>query len=426
MMRKIVGWPELRPGFGFRPLAWFLAGCCVVSLARGQALPWRTGVFLSGQSSGGVLSLGEARSVNSPYVAVTNRPGEKAGTVLRRLAVQLAATEASFGGNPVSSVSDGGLTLFGANPWMFGGTETGFNIPAPATSLSASFIEEGRKVALRWSNPPGGYDRIHVVYKGGAILGALAGNATEYVHLPTSPTEPLPWSLDVDAIVVGYGKDGTPSNGTGIRLRNHVRQEPLMDIPFTQGLAPGFQAWTNGVAGGSVRVEQGELSAMASAANAGRSQPKGFYQVVRGNGTFRGGVCRSFLGLTPGHAYRASARMNTLESKEGAWSWSFHAAANAPGATSLTPEQMSGAAELPDHTKGPTAGQIARYDSTTASKGEWIPRSSGADGPGKSVGDITLPEGCDSITLWFRLEGANVADIACGVDSVALEDLGKR
>ena len=83
-------------------------------------------------------------------------------------------------------------------------------------------------------------------------------------------------------------------------------------------------------------------------------------------------------------------------------------------------------AELPDHTKGPNAGEMARYDFSTATKGEWVLRSSGADGPGKSVGDITLPEGCGSITLWFRLEGTNVADIACGVDSVALEDLGKR
>jgi len=42
------------------------------------------------------------------------------------------------------------------------------------------------------------------------------------------------------------------------------------------------------------------------------------------------------------------------------------------------------------------------------------------------VGDITLPEGCDSITLWFRLEATNVTGTAVGLDSVALEDLGKR
>jgi hypothetical protein len=349
--------------------------------------------------------------------------------------VELSAAEVASALNPVSSVADDRLVLYGANPWIFGGTDTGFSIPAPAVSLSASFIEEGRKVVLRWANPPGGYDRIHIVFKGRddypgnetlGRRGGLPGGTSEYVHRPRDPSEPLLWSSDVDAMVVGYSKDGTPSNGTGIRLLNHVRQEALMNVPFTKGLAPGFQAWTNRAAGGSVKVEQGELSAMAPAANAGRSQPKGFYQLVRGNGTFRGGVARSFLGLTPGHAYRASARMNTLESKEGAWSWSFHAAANASGRNSLTPEQMSGAAELPDHTKGPTAGQIAKYDYATSTKGQWVTRSSGAEGPGKAVGDIVIPAGCDSITLWFRLEGTNVTDTACGVDSVALEDLGKR
>jgi hypothetical protein len=258
----------------------------------------------------------------------------------------------------------------------------------------------------------------------------------------------LLWSSDVDAIVVGYSKDGTPSNGVGIRLLNHVRQEALMDIPFTQGLAPGLQTWTDRSPSGSVKAEQGNLSGAGLAAKAGppqlkesyqdigqmaaalaeqaRLRQKRFFQMVSGNGTCCGGVCRTFLGLTPEHAYRASARMNTLQAKEGAWSWSFHAAANPPGRNTLTPEQMSGVAELPDRTKGPAAGQIARYDYATASKGEWVLRSSGADGPGKAGGDIALPDGCDSITLWFRLEGTNVTDTAVGVDSVALEDLGRR
>jgi hypothetical protein len=130
--------------------------------------------------------------------------------------------------------------------------------------------------------------------------------------------------------------------------------------------------------------------------------------------------------LSAGHAYRATARLSTLQAKEGEWSWSFHATANRPGHNSLTPEQMSGMSELPDRTKGPRAGQIAKYDYATSTKGEWVVRSSGVDGPGKSVGDIALPEGCDSITLWFRLEGTNVTGTAVGLDSVALEDLGKR
>ncbi len=351
---------------------------------------------------------------------------------------------------------------------MLGGADAGFNIPPPATSLSASWVEEGRKLILRWTNPPGGYDLIKVICDWDAVgrgRAGLPGNATEIV-LQGNDTAPLRWSLDVPATVVGYSvgysedvtasngkrfrivKDITPSNGARIRLLNHVKQEPLMDIPFTQGLAPGFEAWSDRASGGSIKVEQGELSRTASAAQAGRPEPKEsyqaigqlaaalaeaerirqkrFFQAVRGSGTFRGGLARGFLGLAPGHAYRASARMNTLQAKEGAWSWSFHATYNAARLSSLTPEQMAGVAELPDHAKGPAAGQIAKYDYVTSTKGEWVLRSSGADGPGKAAGDITLPEGCDSITLWFRLEGTNVADIAVALDSVALEDLGKR
>jgi hypothetical protein len=435
MMIRIVKRSPCRRVLTLLQVAWLAACCSAANLAHGDAQRWATSVHLSGHSSGGVLSLGEACSVNSPYVVVTNEAGDKAQTVLRRLAEQLRAAEAAFAGNRIESVSDDRLVLYGSNPWMFGGTEAGFSIPAPVTSLSASFSEEGRTVILRWSNPPGGYECIHVVYKGSddypglealGRLGGIPGNATEFVHRPRDSSEPLLWSSDVDALVVGYTKDGTPSNATGIRFLNHVRQESLMNVPFTQGLAPGFQAWTDRASGETIKVEQGELSGVAPGTGAGRVRPKGFYQVVRGEGTFCGGVSRTFLGLTAGHAYRGSARINTLQAKAGAWSWSFHAAANSPGQNSLTPEEMSGSAELPGHAKGPTAGQIARYDSATATKGEWVLCSSGAEGPGKTTGDITVPEGCDSITLWLRLEGTNVADIACGLDSVALEDLGKH
>ncbi|GAI80678.1 unnamed protein product [marine sediment metagenome] len=50
------------------------------------------------------------------------------------------------------------------------------------------------------------------------------------------------------------------------------------------------------------------------------------------------GVKRKFLGLTPGHTYRVSARLNTLEmdSGQGDWSVSLHAAYNPPGGADLT------------------------------------------------------------------------------------------
>ncbi len=390
-----------------------------------------TSVTLRGESSGGVLTLMMAPELNYPYAAVTNQVGEGAPSVISQLAAALRGCDActkSYGGNPVSTSAEtlvlqaGHTWSGGCTTWIIGGTERGFSIPMAPSALSACLASN--QVTLEWVNPPGGYDSIAVVV-GGSGWASLRGNSTRVVQSRASSQDPNFPSEDITYVLVGC-KDGTPSNGTGVRLRNRVRQESLMNVPFTQGIAPGFRSWQHTAPQGTFHLEQGDLPSMAPSTDPWRFLGKGFYQVVRGNGTFRGGVARSFLGLTPGHTYRASARMNTLESKEGAWSWSFHAAANASGRNSLTPEQMSGAAESPDHAKGPTAGQIARYDSATASKGEWVPGSSGADGPGKSVGDITLPQGCDSITLWWRLEGTNVVNIACGVDSVALEDLGKR
>jgi hypothetical protein len=289
-------------------------------------------------------------------------------------------------------------------------------------ALSAAY--RSNSVILEWVVPKDAYDSISVIY-GGIPLAALPGTASRYEYHGQFGTANLFNSSDVTFLIEG-DRGGTPSNGTATRLRDHVLQESLMNIPFTQGVAPSFEAWTQSEGNGSLSPEQGELPGMAPATEPRQFASKGFYQVLRGHGTFRGGVYRVFLGLAAEHSYRASARMNTLQAREGAWSWSFHAASNPPKRNSLTPEQMSGMAELPDHTQGPTAGQIARYDYAKSTKGQWVLRSSETAGPGKSVGDVTVPEGCDSLTLWFRLEGTNVADLAVGVDSVALEDLGKR
>src|ERR1035438_10459857 len=106
MIIKVVKRSAPRRVFLLRQVAWFAACCCAISVAHGQAMPWRTTVWLKGQSSGGVLSLGEALSVNSPYVLVTNQPGDKAEAVLKRLAVQLAGAAAAFNGKRVDQVAD--------------------------------------------------------------------------------------------------------------------------------------------------------------------------------------------------------------------------------------------------------------------------------------------------------------------------------
>jgi hypothetical protein len=310
-----------------------------------------------------------------------------------------------------------------------GGTETGFNIPDPPTGVSACYDPTTDKVLFQWNDPRGGYDSIWVVYYG-ELLATLPGSATQYVHKRGSgmrgwAIDTQRSSTDLNVFVLGQ-KAGTPSNGAGVRLRKHVQQESLMNVPFTQGIAPGFQRWTDNTSGGDFQFAQGNLPGMAPATDVQKFQGKGFYQVLKGHGTFAGGVSRRFLGLTPGHTYRVGARLNTLESKEGAWAFTFHAAYNPASGEDLSSAQMAGDLALPNGAKGKAAGQIASYDSTTTTDGKWGERSSEKKTADNPTGDTTLPaKGSDSITIWFRFEGKDVTDVAVGLDSVTIEDLGK-
>src|ERR1035441_9583770 len=154
-------------------------------LGRGEQLPVTSGVVLKGHSSGGVLTLAKTsgRPLQS-YVLVTNRPGDDAATVLQRLARGVAASAAQFGGNPLSRLTNDLLVFFGPNPWILGGTEAGFGIPAPVTALSAEYQRD--RIVIRWINPPVPYDRVEVVFNGARSDAPLPGDATEY----TQPLEP--------------------------------------------------------------------------------------------------------------------------------------------------------------------------------------------------------------------------------------------
>jgi hypothetical protein len=82
---------------------------------------------------------------------------------------------------------------------------------------------------------------------------------------------------------------------------------------------------------------------------------------------------------------------------------------------------------LPNGAKGPTAGQAARYDSTTTKEGQWVERSSDKAAADNIAGNIVLPaQGSGSITVWFRLKGTNMAAASVGLDSIMIKDLGKR
>jgi hypothetical protein len=118
--------------------------------------------------------------------------------------------------------------------------------------------------------------------------------------------------------------------------------------------------------------------------------------------------------------------LNTLESKQGNWAFTFHTAYNPASGEDLSSAQMAGDQALPNGAKGKAAGQIARYDSTTTTDGKWVERSSEKKTADNPTGDTTLPaKGSDSITIWFRLEGKEAPEVSVGLDSVTIEDLGK-
>jgi len=410
-------------------MGWMIASCCA-GAAFGQAVRASSSLSLNGESSGGVLTLMLAPGANYPYVAVTNKPGEPAASVLGRLASELAnhpACAKYYGKEPVREITGNTIVLPGGRPefcptWILGGTESGFSIPLPPTCVSASY--DSQRVALEWVNSPTGYDSISVLV-GGIPLVSLPGNTTRYVHDWKVGGPLVPRSDDVVYLVMGC-KAGTPSNGAGVRLRSHVQQESLMNVPFTRGIAPGFRIWTHNTPAGAMSFEQGNLPEMGPGLDGRKFNGRGFYQVIQGSRTFCGGVSRRFLGLAPGHTYRVRARLNTLEAKkEGSWSLSFHAAYNPPTGQDLTSAQMAGVAELPDKSLGPTAGQIARCDASTTTDAAWIVRASDATGPGQSIGDITLPKGVSSITVWFRHDGTDVSGTAVALDSVSIEDITK-
>lgn len=110
-----------------------------------------------------------------------------------------------------------------------------------------------------------------------------------------------------------------------------------------------------------------------------------------------------------------------MDSAKENWSFSLHAAYNAPGKTNLAVEQLSGLATLPDGSKGAEAGRIALYEPELTTNRTWEERSTGKEWRGLVVPDITLPHGVDTITVWVRYSGSSSTGV--GIDWVKIEDL---
>lgn len=220
-------------------------------------------------------------------------------------------------------------------------------------------------------------------------------------------------------------KDGIPSNAAGIHMRQNI-QEELFGLPFAEGTAPN---WTSFIADDrkTADVAMGvreELTAVER--NPFQTNPhynpidsrdsKPFYQIICADPSGASGVMREFLGLSPGHTYRLSIRINTLATKDkvGDWSYSFHAAPTETG-VKLNHRQLAGLEALTDGRKGPDVARLVEYGPQKMTRRKY--QEFGAD--------LTLPPGKDAITVWLRLIGDN-PQVAVAMDYVSLEDLGKK
>jgi len=390
-----------------------------------------TEITLKGNAIGGILTLVEIPQRNCRYVSISTQPGESSESVAMRLAdIINNSNPFKWGGTFEVIVKDSSLTLLGApGTYAFTGTETGLGIPEPPTSLSGKYDANKNSIILNWINPEFGFDEIFIAKYGfpSPTYRKIDGSNENYFDQNEEYLQLLDVRINFDYFFVIGARNGVPSGPGAIYLDENSQQE-LFGIPFTNGIAPNWTTWVMGNEKNAMRFEQGVREEFVSKGRVSNSithpATKPFFQVIKtASSTTMAGVKRKFIGLTPGHTYRISARLSTLEmdSVEEDWSYSLHAAYNAPSKADLSVEQLSGTAALHDGSRGAAAGRIAIYDPELTTNGTWEKRSTGKEWRGFTAPDITLPAGVDTITVWVRCRGN--ASTAFGIDWVKLEDI---
>jgi len=409
MTAKVINWINI-----------LVIACMFFLQAEGRASTMEThSITLTGTASGGVLTLVEMLNRNARDVSIVTKAGEPAESVANRLASAINELDPFkwWEGKVDKSEDDRVYTVGNSvrlpgplGQYVFAGTEKGMGIPKPPMSLSCSYNPDKDQIVLHWVNPPGGYESIAIVRDGFAGSGH-SGTLTGYVFDRKGRA-----ISDMSFCVVGLC-GGVPSNVAVVHLSKNSQDE-LFSIPFTDGVAPNWTRWSTSTDPNVTELRQATKSDVANRkVNIIRGpDDKPFFQMIRTKSPkVIAGVRRKFLGLTAGHTYRLSARLNTLEmdSCKTEWSFALHAACNAPGGGDLTTMQLAGAAALPDGSSGPAAGRIASYSPTATTKGKWVEHST----------DITLPAGVDTITVWVRHSGADTTGV--GIDWVKLENLSQ-
>jgi len=454
--------------------------CCCGYFQAGRV--GTTKIPFKATATGGTLVFGHGRARSPDFVSVNTFAGESAELVVSRLATAIAHSNRIFdySGTPLEvrdaiaarTALGNTLELRAAPAFFVAGTETGLGIPKPPLFLSCSYDKQADEFQVKWNNPlgeygyidlrwhfnkvraPGKYHDIDVgPYSGTVREGgdrSIPATATSYtIKKPANVKE-----LDLDLWLVGLHpmRDNTiPSALTAIHVTGDgYCQEEINGIPFFAGLAPNWAAWSMAPTVDKAAFEQGDkydnLPAHMPAYYPTGLLTKPFYQVIKAPPQgFVHGVYRKFLGLTPGHTYRLTACLTTLDmdSIEGPWSFSLHAAPAGQNGEDFTAQQLAGLAPLPDGRMGSEAGRICCYNQNRTTEGSFALVFSG-DGAldGTNDAHITLPSGVDTLTVWARFSctdptgkvgfsGVRLADITALTEvkppeKVTLEEFKKQ
>ncbi|MFP4029838.1 MAG: hypothetical protein ACLFWL_18825 [Candidatus Brocadiia bacterium] len=435
-------------------IAFVLAGLFCGSLAARESYVGASVVELKGKAEGGTLILYcPAHGKTPKYVSIETKKGQTAESVAQELAKTISEKDPFdwWGHLPkkekVKYRAKGSRLVF-SEAYVLAGTEQGLGIPPPPVSLSCTF-RQGR-FSLHWKNPSGEFDEVTTamhfpfVGYGGRPAGKGFKGTKDTMRLNLARHAHRPDNADFRVIAwrgVTRGREGhlaysggTPSNAAAIHLDSPEYQDELYAIPFSGGIAPNWSPWVQGGAvGDHLELRQGTrkecLKQLPKGNRLRRPDQKPFYQLIRiKSSEATGGIYRQFLGLEPGKPYRVSVLLNTLavEKIEEDWSLSFHAAVDGKDGKPLNAAQMSGEKALPDGHSGSGAGRIVRYGPEHTTEGKWVMSSSSPDAKnhGQEIGDLVLPEGRESITVWVRHQAEKAKGV--GYLYVKLEDLSWR
>ena len=387
-------------------------------------------IDLKGVASGGSLKFIQAGSSNTRFISIETHAGESAEKVAQRLAKAINESTNIFGrGDSVVTQSNGviskGNSIEGipGSQGMFGfaGTEKGLGIPSSPTSLSCTYDPNEQKIILNWVNPPEKYDRIYII-RSDSPFPFISNPATStytidcneinkhasllhsYSNMPYSIEERL---RDLVICVLGF-RNNTPSNVAVIRVNSGGNcQEECYGIQFSNNIAPNWSSWSTAAGVNDAAFEQGQkfpklIDNKDRTINSLSTKP--FYQIIKSTGKNAiHGVYRKFLGLIPGHSYRLTACINTLDmdSIEGDWEFSMYAV---PEREKFTSQQMAYPLSLIENKENLKNIQVFSYGPNRTSKSSFDYTVTGYTKlqDGKISSNIVLSDKIDEITVWLK------------------------